>query len=112
MAKGRLTRLRPITITIIELSAAVLAVNVDEILYNELELELLPSTFWSDSQVVLSYIRSEAHKFKVFVAKRLSYITVPEQWCHAPSGVNPADIVSRDCTPNAVHNNIHIFIRR
>ena len=105
MVKCRLTPLRSITLPRIEFSAAVLAVNVDEVLSNELELELLPSTFWSDSQVVLSYIRSEAHRFKVFVANRVSYIrslTVPEQCRYVPSGVNPADVVSRGCTPNTV----------
>ena len=41
----------------------------------------------------------------MFVGNRVSYIrslTVPEQWRHVPSGVNPADVVSRGCTPNAM----------
>ena len=66
---------------------------------------VLLSTFWSDSQAVLYFISSEAHMFKVFVGNRVSYIrslTVPELWRHVPSGVNPADVVSRGCAPRAV----------
>ena len=99
-AKSRLTPLKAMTTPRVELCAAVLAVKLDEMLRAALEIDLLPSVFWSDSMIVLSYIRSESHRFKVFVANRVSYITAlttPQQWHHVSSTDNPADVASRGC---------------
>ena len=104
-AKARLTPLRAMTIPRIELCSAVMAVKADEVLRNELGLDLLPSTFWSDSKVALSYIRCESHRLRVFVANRVAHIisnTSVDQWKYVPTGENPADVLSRGCSPNAM----------
>jgi len=43
-----------------ELAAAVLAVSMDKMLRQELQLELQDSVFWTDSTAVLKYIGNEA----------------------------------------------------
>ena len=104
-AKARLTPLRAMIIPRVELSAAVLAVKADETIRKELELDMLPSTFWSDSQVVLSYIKCESHRLKVFVANRVALIqasTTADQWRYIPTDENPADILSRGCSPRVI----------
>ena len=104
-AKARLTPMRTVTIPRIELCAAVMAVKADEMLRNELGLDLLPSIFWSDSKVALSYIRCESHRLRVFVANRVALIrsnTTVDQWKYVPSGENPADVLSRGCSPNVI----------
>ena len=104
-AKARLMPLSVITIPRIELCSAVMAVKADEVLRNELGLDLLPSTFWSDSKVVLSYVRCESHRLRVFVANRVAHIrsnTAVDQWKYVPTGENPADVLSRGCSPNAM----------
>ena len=82
-----------------------MAVKADEVLRNELGLDLLPSTFWSDSKVALSYIRCESHRLHVFVANRVAHIisnTAVDQWKYVPTGENPADVLSRGCSPKAM----------
>ena len=104
-AKASLTQPRTITIPSIELCSASMAVKADEVLRNELGLDVLPSTFWSDSKVALSYIRREFHRLRVFVANRVAHIrsnTTVDQWKYVPTGENPADVLSRGCSPNAM----------
>ena len=62
------------TIPRLELQAALLAAEFDKLLITELDIEMVGSYFWSDSEVVLSYIRNETARFHVFVENRLSAI--------------------------------------
>lgn len=53
--------------------------------------------FWTDAQVVLSYISNEARQFHVFVANRVQMIrenTNPNQWNHVDTTETPADHAS------------------
>ena len=82
-AKARLTPLCTMTIPRIELCSASMALKADEVLRNELGLDLLPSTFWSDSKVALSYIGCESHGLRVFVANGVAHLrsnTTVDQW--------------------------------
>ena len=58
------------------------------------------SYFWSDSQVVLGYIKNETSRFHVFVANRISqirHLTDPSSWSYVRSASNPADLLTRSC---------------
>ena len=72
--KSRLADVKPMTIPRLELCAAVVAVQVDQMLRKELELNLEESVFWTDSMSVLQYIRNESTRFHTFVASRLAII--------------------------------------
>ena len=55
-------------------------------------------TFWSDSQTVLAWIRSEQGRFNTFVNNRTAEIrdvSRPDQWRYVPSALNAADAGSR-----------------
>ena len=55
-------------------------------------------TFWTDSACVLYWIREHSKKLKPFVANRISEIqmkTIPDQWKHVPTKMNPIDYPSR-----------------
>ena len=98
MSKSRVAPLKKVTIPRMELTAAVIAVKVDRLLRQELEIKLEKSVFWTDSVTVLRYIENDASRFKTFVANRVSYIreaTSPFQWKYVNSSLNPADIASR-----------------
>lgn len=105
MGKSRLAHLRPMTIPRLELSAAVLATEMDKALRNELELDIDHSFFWTDSTSVLQYVRNTNRRFHTFVANRLTVIhenTKSFQWKYVPSEQNPADVASRGTTARAL----------
>lgn len=98
LGKARVTPLKSITIPRLELTAAVLATRVDQMLKSELQLQLSPSVFWTDSTSVLKYIRNEDKRFHTFVANRISTIreiTEVSQWRYVNTKENPADLASR-----------------
>ena len=98
MAKSRLAPLKTLTIPRLELQAATLATRQDALLRRELDIELEPSQFWTDSSIVLQYIANEERRFHTFVANRVAEIrskTEVEQWRHVPTKDNPADDASR-----------------
>ena len=101
ISKSRVTPMRELTIPRLELCAAVLAAKLDCMLRRELDIKLSRSVFWSDSMVVLHYIQNEDKRFHVFVANRIATIrslSLPSQWRHVSSELNPADDASRGLT--------------
>lgn len=98
MGKARVAPLKQVTIPRLELTAAVVAVKVDKMLRQELQIPLQPSIFWTDSTTVLRYIDSETARFKTFVANRVTLIreaTKSPQWNYIGTAENPADQASR-----------------
>jgi hypothetical protein len=64
LAKSRLAPIKTVTIPRLELMAATMATNIDQLLHSELDINICSSTFWSDSQIVLHYIKaSEGKRF-------------------------------------------------
>ncbi|KAI2644915.1 hypothetical protein H4Q32_024954 [Labeo rohita] len=98
MGKSRVAPLKRVTIPRLELTAAVVAVKVDKMLQQEMQVPLQQSVFWTDSTTVLKYIDSETARFKTFVANRISLIreaTKPSQWKYVRTNENPADQANR-----------------
>ena len=61
-SKGRMAPIKQTTIPRLELSAAVIAVKLDVSIRNELEIPLIKSYFWTDSQIVLAYLHNETKR--------------------------------------------------
>jgi hypothetical protein len=98
MAKSRVAPIKPMSIPHLELTAAVVAVNVTTMLKNELNYENLRILFYTDSEVVLGYINNEAPRFHTYIGNRVQHIcdrSEPEQWHHVTRKDNPADEASR-----------------
>ena len=72
--KSHVAPLRPMTVPRLELSAAVLAAQLDRTVREELDIQINQLTFWSDSTCVLQYIRNQSKRFHTFVANWLSVI--------------------------------------
>lgn len=82
----------------LELCAAVLAVEVAELVTSEIDVDLDTTSYYTDSKVVLGYIYNETRRFYVYVSNRVQRIrrsTKPEQWHHVHTEVNPADHTTR-----------------
>jgi hypothetical protein len=98
LGKSRLAPMKHMTIPRLELSAAVVAVRMDSMLRRELRLDLGESTFWTDSTIVLQYIKNTTRRFQTFVANRVGVIhdgSSPSQWRYVETNDNPADDASR-----------------
>ena len=103
ISKCKVAPLKVCTIPRLELQAAVLAVKIDAMLRREMDISIARSYFWTDSEIVLKYIRNDSRRFQVFVANRISTIrelSDPDQWNYVETKQNPADFVTRpqSCT--------------
>ena len=108
MGKARVTPLRPVTIPRLELTAVLLSARVSASLREELEYDQITKVFYTDSQVVLGYIKNDARRFHVFVANRVQQIrenSTPDQWKYIETNENPADESSRGLSPQYLVNN-------
>ena len=98
MGKSRVTPMKYTSIPRLELAAAALSVKMAGIIKKEVAIDHISEHFWTDSQVVIGYIRNTQRRFKTFVANRVqqireySYIT---HWNYVSSKMNPADHASR-----------------
>ena len=105
MAKSRLTPIKKLTVPQLELQAATLAARQNALLRKELNLDLGPSTFWTDSTVVLQYINNTEARYYTFVANRVAEIqeaTDAKEWRHVPTQDNPADDASRGVSASSL----------
>lgn len=93
------------TIPRLELCAAVLLVRLINIVKASLRIQINQTVAWSDSTTTLAWIAGGPSKWKTFVANRVAEInaTLPAiNWRHIPGANNPADLLSRGMTPNAL----------
>jgi len=106
LGKSRVTPLKVVSIPRLELTAAVVAVKLNCLIRNEIEYPIHDTIYWTDSTVVLQYIRNESRRFQTFVANRVAMIheeSTPHQWRHVDTSSNPADVSSRGAKGCEVH---------
>lgn len=97
--KAKVAPLKHMTVPRLELQAAVLASRLASSIVNDLSLKIHQIYFWTDSMVVLSWIKSVDKRFKMFVGNRVGEISEASNvndWNWVPSGENPADAATRD----------------
>ena len=98
MAKARVAPLKATTVPRLELQAAVLSAKTATFLDTELDYPDITHFFWTDSKVVLGYIKNKTTRFHMYVANRVEQIcqrSNPEQWHYIATSENPADHASR-----------------
>ena len=103
---ARLIPKKFVSMPCLEQVAAVLSVKVANFLKKELKIDCFHETYWSDSKVVLGYIRNNAKKFKIFVANKIQQIqehSEVEQWTYVPTKINPADYASHGLSATSLH---------
>ncbi|GBN42000.1 hypothetical protein AVEN_93179-1 [Araneus ventricosus] len=96
ISKSRVAPLKCVSVLHLELCAAFLLAKLMRRVLSALKLEVSKTSFWTDSTIVLSWLKSK--DLKTFVANRISIIrnlTVAERWHHVPAKQNPTDLISR-----------------
>ncbi|GFU70713.1 integrase_H2C2 domain-containing protein [Trichonephila clavipes] len=100
-AKSRIAPLKPLSIPRLELMACNVGVRLVNSLMKALNFPNLKITFWSDLSTALWWIKEQGNWY-VFVSNRVKEIrllTKTHSWKHAPWNMNPADLLSRGCSP-------------
>ncbi|XP_073531981.1 uncharacterized protein [Phyllobates terribilis] len=107
MGKAKLAPLPEHTIPRLELCAAVLAVELAELITSEMDIDLEETKFYMDSKVVLGYIYNETRRFYVYVNNRVLRIrrsVHPKQWHYIATDHNPADHATRSVDANQLES--------
>ena len=74
LEKSQVAPVKFIYILPLELAAATLSVKVSRMMREEKDVHINDKIFWTDSQVVLAYIKSDVQCFKIFVANWVQQI--------------------------------------
>lgn len=102
-SKSRLAPLKkPQSIPRYELCAALLLVQLYEMIISSVSLKVNDTFLWTDSTIVLHWIHTPPHMLKPFVASRIAQIQDKinvQNWRHVRTHDNPADLLSRGETP-------------
>ncbi|XP_039602818.1 uncharacterized protein LOC120524964 [Polypterus senegalus] len=101
MARSRVAPKRQISMPRLELCAALTCAQLAHLLTTELTLPIGQVLLWSDSTTILTWLKSESCRYKVFVGTRVAEIqnlTNLDNWNYIATKDNPADDITRGKT--------------
>lgn len=108
--KSKVAPIAPLTVPRLELPASFLLVRLMNFVRHSLPFKAVPWFCWTDSTIVLTWLRSHPSRWKTFIANRVGEIQsrLPDaEWRHVFTSDNPADCASRgllgeDLLPHAL----------
>ncbi|XP_059222522.1 uncharacterized protein LOC131996725 [Stomoxys calcitrans] len=101
-SKSKVAPVNTLSIPRLELCGATLLAELVDSVIPSMHLPSYEIYKWTDSTIVLAWLRKPSCYWKVFVANRVSTITELvgiDNWFHVESESNPADLVSRGVYP-------------
>ncbi|XP_026481068.1 uncharacterized protein LOC113387893 [Ctenocephalides felis] len=110
LSKSKITPIKVQTLARLELCAAHLLAKLLSFVISSNHHSLCIEEIYgfTDSMIVLHWLTGPAHRWKTFVANRVTKVhdLLPSaKWYHIPSEANIADCVSRGSLPNTLLNN-------
>lgn len=98
-SKTRVAPLKPVTIPRLELCGALIGARLQSKIIKSMHINFDRIIMWTDSTIVLGWLRMSPHSLKVFVQNRIVEINDLMAgkgiWCHVDGKSNPADLLSR-----------------
>ncbi|KAH9643726.1 hypothetical protein HF086_007696, partial [Spodoptera exigua] len=101
-AKSRVAPLKAMTTPRLELCSALLGARLVAKVLQSIRISITNTIMWTDSTVVLGWLKAQPKLLKTFVANRVAEVlelTKGCSWRHVPTDFNPADLASRGCVP-------------
>jgi hypothetical protein len=106
-AKSKVDPIEKETLPRLELMGAVILSELYQKVISLLRLNVQKAFLWSDSMIVLCWLRMNENRLQQFVRNRVFRFqksTVDCIWGHVPTILNPADLVSRGVFPQDIVN--------
>lgn len=106
-SKARVAPIAPTTIPRLELCATLLGARLCSKVLQSLRSNVIRKYLWTDSTVVLGWLKTPTRDLKVFVCNRVNEIhelTNGFSFNHVPTDMNPADMASRGVSPKRLQS--------
>lgn len=106
-SKSRVAPIKTLTVPRLELCAAELLSRLMQRTQEIYQLQGVRVFLWTDSEIVLHWLQKRSDELKTFVGNRVQAIkrkAPTAEWRHVSTTYNPADLVSRGVSPNALIN--------